>query len=218
MSDTFAEGTMILTSTPLETARPSASMAAGSGRKYGFWIQIRFFAQQIAHVVEDLHGGRASFRLHPSHMNWNIAGGWQIREHILADDQFAGFLDPVFAERRLDGMNGRAGESYGDVTVLGSVRILSEPTIMDAMPADDCNPAVKHDNFSVVSFIEYTDVAQTGRMVEIELAACRLEPAYRGCSYLLSAVGIHQNAHGKTGTRAISECLDQKITSLSLLP
>ena len=48
MSDASAEGTITRTSTPRATARPSASIAAGSGRKYGFWIQIRSRAQQMA--------------------------------------------------------------------------------------------------------------------------------------------------------------------------
>ncbi|MBA3591356.1 hypothetical protein, partial [Methylibium sp.] len=68
------------------------------GQEVGVLDQDPFAREADRQVVEDLHRGRGALGLHAGDVNNDVARRLERSENVLAHEELAGLVDPVFAE------------------------------------------------------------------------------------------------------------------------
>ena len=192
------------------------------GRRVGQEIRVldpQPLARQAQHqVVQDLDRRGRTFGFDTRHVGSHVTRGLQRGEHVVADKQLTGCVDPVFAERRLHGMHHRTAQPHADVAHVFAVLRLTHPGVDDAMAAHQRHAAVEDGQLAVVATVDLADVAQCLAVEQLEPATGVLHRLFGRVAHLLAAVVVNQHPHLQAVASALRQGRGHPCAEQAFLP
>src|SRR6266851_3001254 len=106
-----------------------------------------------------------------------------MREVFFAPGNFAGLLDPVFAERSLQAIDDRTADAESCIAPMLAVLRVALPLLRETEAADVPDATVDDHEFAVIAIVHATEIAETQRMERTDL--------YAGVLHQLRELAVH---------------------------
>src|SRR6185369_1735449 len=127
-----------------------------------------------------------------------------LRVELVAGQDLAGGVGPVFAEDRLHLRRYRTGGPHHRVAPLLGVAGVAEPVVGDAEAAGEAHRAVDDQDLAVRPPTDLVNTPEPDGMVDVDLGA-RLLHAVEDSPGVAAAGAVHQHAHLDAAPRGVDQ-------------
>src|SRR5688572_26435787 len=168
--------------------------------------------------MQQFNGRSRTFGLHVGGVSGDMSSALLRGEDFVAHEQLTGLSDPVLAECRLHAVHDGAAQPNAYVGKVLPVLRAAEPTVDDAVAAEERRATVDDDDLAVIALAEDADVAPVERVELLELAAGVLELLLDRFAHLAAAFRVEQRTNSHAGPRARAKGIGEALAQHAFLP